>query len=84
MASLYIKNPETNALAAEVAQALGTTKTQAVHDALLARKRELAGRSVPSLLERLDAWRAMNPLPEPTGVKADKAFFDAMWGEDPD
>ena len=84
MASLYIKNPDTSALATEVAQALGITKTQAVHDALLARKRELTSRPADDLLARLDAWRAANPLPPPTGVKADKMFFDEMWGEDPD
>lgn len=31
---------------------------------------------------KLDAWRAANPLPPPTGLRADKAFFDEMWGED--
>jgi antitoxin VapB len=35
------------------------------------------------LLAWLDDHRRRNPLPPPTGVKADKAFFDEMWGEDP-
>ncbi len=84
MASLYIKRPETNDLAQEVAEMLGTTKTEAVHDALLRRKQELSSRSrADAILAKLDAWRAAHPLPPPTGRASDKAFFDEMWGEDP-
>lgn len=85
MASLYIKKPETNALAQEVAEMLGTTKTEAVHDALLRRKQELSGGSrAETMLAKLDAWRAAHPLPPPTGRVSDKAFFDEMWGEEPE
>lgn len=85
MASLFIKKAETNDLAREVAALLGTTKTEAVHDALSRRKQELIVRTgADALRARLDAWRAANPLPPPTGLKADKAFFDEMWGEEPD
>ena len=85
MASLFIRKAETNELAREVAELLGTTKTDAVHDALSRRKQELTtGTSADALLARLDAWRAVNPLPPPTGLKADKAFFDELWGEDRD
>lgn len=82
MASLYIKDPKTAALAAELAAALGTSKTQAVHDALERRKAELqlSLRST-GLRERLDAVQARYPRPRPTGHAADKAFFDAMWQE---
>ncbi|WP_425230480.1 type II toxin-antitoxin system VapB family antitoxin [Sphingomonas sp.] len=84
MASLFIKKPETNDLAQEVAELLGTTKTEAVHEALLRRKQELSGKSrADTIRAKLDAWRAANPLPPPTGLKADKAFFDEMWGEEP-
>ena len=83
MASLFIKNPDTADLAGEVAAMLGTTKTQAVHDALLRRRRELQGAGrADALRARLDAWRAAHPLPPPTGRRSDKAFFDAMWDED--
>ena len=83
MASLYIKDSETAALAAELAAALGTTKTEAVRDALLRRKRELeAAAPKPSFRERLEKWHRENPLPPPTGLKADKAFFDWLNGED--
>ncbi|MBX9699393.1 MAG: hypothetical protein K2X74_08150 [Acetobacteraceae bacterium] len=34
------------------------------------------------LRERLDALRAAHPLPAPTGLKADKAFFDWLCGEE--
>ena len=85
MASLYIKKSDTNDLAQEVASMLGTTKTEAVHDALLRRKQELTGRSrAEAMLARLDAWRAAHPLPPPTGRASDKAFFDELWGEEPD
>ncbi|MCW3838385.1 type II toxin-antitoxin system VapB family antitoxin [Sphingomonas canadensis] len=84
MASLYIKDRETAALAAELAAELGTTKTEAVRDALRRRIAEIAAPKSGSgqgLLERLDEWRKANPLPPPTGLKADKAFFDDLWGE---
>ena len=85
MASLYIKKPETAELARQVAELLGTSKTEAVHDALLRRRQELASKSrADQLRARLDAWREAHPLPPATGRVADKAFFDAMCGEDPD
>lgn len=80
MASLYIKNPETADLAQEVANLLGTTKTAAVHDALLQRKRALNA----SIHDRLRAWRAAHPLGEPTGLEADKAFYDSLYDEGED
>lgn len=82
MASLYIKDSETAALAAELAKALGTTKTEAVRDSLLRRKAELSAKSKgEAFLRWQDDHRRANPLPPPTGLKADKAFFDEMWGE---
>ena len=35
-------------------------------------------------VEWLREFRRKNPLPPPTGLKADKAFYDEMWGEDAD
>ena len=85
MASLFIKKLATNDLAQELADLLGTTKTEAVHDALLRRRNELAGRSRADVFRaKLDTWRAANPLPPAAGQAADKAFFDEMWGEDRD
>jgi hypothetical protein len=82
MASLYIKDSETAALAAEIAAAMGTTKTEAVRDSLRRRKAELTGNSkAQDWLRWMEAYRKANPLPPPTGLKADKAFFDELWGE---
>lgn len=83
MASLFIKDPETNALATRAAALQGKTKTQAVKDAL----REVVDRlepkppTEPKLAERLRAYRKKHPLPPPTGLKADKSFYDALWDD---
>lgn len=84
MASLYIKNPDTADLAREVADLLGTSKTAAVHDALLQRKRELEKARTLTIHERMDAWREANPLGRDTGFVADKAFYDSLNDEDDD
>ena len=84
MASLYIKNQDTAELAEQVAALLGTTKTAAVHEALLRRKSELDAERAASIHERLRAWRAAHPLGEPTGLEADKAFYDSLNDEDED
>ena len=82
MASLYIKDSETAALAAEIATAMGTTKTEAVRDSLRRRKAELTGNGkARDWLRWMEEYRKTNPLPPPTGLKADKAFFDELWGE---
>ncbi len=82
MASLFIKDSETAALATELAAKLGKTKTEVVRDLLRERKAELAKpEPQDDIIAKLNAWRAANPLPPPTGLKADKAFFDEMWGE---
>ena len=82
MASLYIKNNDTADLAQEVAGMLGTTKTAAVHDALMHRKRALEAERSGNIHDRLAAWRAVHPLGEPTGLQADKAFYDSLNDED--
>jgi antitoxin VapB len=84
MASLYIKNHDTADLAREVAALLGTSKTAAVHDALEHRKRALQAERSGSIHDRLEAWRAAHPLGAPTGLDADKAFYDSLNDEDED
>ena len=85
MASLFIKDPITAGRVERMAKRLGTTKTDAVRRAFDALEEQLEPRKVPvrtgSLLDRLNAWQEANPLPPPTGLKADKGFFDALWGE---
>jgi antitoxin VapB len=82
MASLYVKDEEANALAMLLAQRRGISKTAAVKQAL---KHELERdtASLP-LRERLRIWREEHPLGEPTGLKADKAFYDSLNDEDED
>ena len=82
MGALYVKDDEALRLAEELAKRRGITKVAAVR---LALSNELARESENKrdLLAWLDDHRRRNPLPPPTGVKADKAFFDEMWGEDP-
>ena len=83
MASLYIKDGETAALAAEVAAMLNTTKTDAVRDALLRRRSEImAAARKQDLVSWLKEYRRRNALPPTPGPVADKAFFDWLSGEE--
>jgi antitoxin VapB len=84
MASLYIKDPETAALAEEAARRTGKTKTAVVREALTAYRHELPPEEPekPDFVERYMAWRAENPLPPMTGLKADKAFYDSLYDDD--
>jgi antitoxin VapB len=41
------------------------------------------GSDVISLTERLQRFWEVNPVPPPTGLQADKAFFDALSDETP-
>lgn len=85
MASLYIKDGETAALAAEVAALLGTTKTAAVRDALLRRRSELDDATPKQdVVTWLKDYRRRKSLPPTPGPIADKAFFDWLSGEEDD
>ncbi|QJU59015.1 type II toxin-antitoxin system VapB family antitoxin [Sphingomonas sp. AP4-R1] len=86
MASLFIKSDEAAQLASEVARLRGVSKSAAVIDALRKERDALqppARRSADELIAWLDQYRDEHPLPPPTGLKADKAYFDALW-DDPD
>lgn len=82
MASLFIKDAETAAMVTRVAQRSGMTKTALVRELVAAREAEL-DRSEPSLSarERLETFWREHPLPPPTGLKADKAFYNELWGD---
>lgn len=87
MASLYIKDDETAAIATRVSRLMSASKTATVRRALLDLEAKLEAESAKprqSTVEWLRAYRERHPLPPPTGLKADKAFFDEMWGEDAD
>jgi len=81
MASLYIKDPEANALAEELASACGITKTAAVKMALSSQLKErrakaaMPKRDVRAVIEQI--WRD-NGWTEMNGPPADKAFFDTL------
>ena len=76
---LYIRDDATAELVAQLARRRGITKQDAVRLAVTA-ELERAHNAQP-LRERIRAWRAANPLPPPTGLPADKAFFDDLSGE---
>ncbi len=76
---LYIRDDATAALVAELAKQRGLTKQDAVRMAVTAElNRE---KDAKPLRDRIKAWRDANPLPPPTGLKADKAFFDDLSGD---
>ena len=84
MASLYVKDSEANALAERLASDRNLTKTAAVKLALVHElERPPAsppGRDdVKTVLERF--WRTSR-LGEPTGLVANKAFYDSLSDED--
>lgn len=83
MASLFIKDSETAALATELAAKLGKTKTEVVRDLLRERKAELAAKEPrQDFVAWVAEYRRKHPLPAPTGLKADKAFYDWLSGEE--
>lgn len=76
---LYIKDRETGELVTRLAELRGTTKQDAVKMAVQAELSRIAAQ-VP-LRDRFAELRARHPLPRPTGLPADKAFFDDLSGD---
>ena len=76
---LYIRDDVTAALVTKLAKERGITKQDAVRLAVTAELER--AQEVKPMRERVRAWREANPLPPPTGLKADKAFFDDLSGE---
>ena len=86
MASLFIKNAETANLASEVARRTGKTKTAVVREALQEFRHKLpAEKPKQDLVKWWLDYHQKNPLGPPTGLKADKAFYDSLEedGDDP-
>ncbi len=79
---LNIKNPEVERLAAEVAALTGESKTEAIRQALLARKEKLTlprrkrSEGLREWLER-DVWPLVKP--EYRGKPVTKEEWDALW-----
>ena len=85
MASLFIKSDEAAKLALEVSELRGVTKTTAVIDALRKERdllKPLAVKPTLTARQRLEEFYRTHTLPEPTGLKADKAFYDWLSGEE--
>jgi len=76
---LYIRDDATAALVSGSAKQRGLTRQDAVRLAVMA-ENDRAKYEKP-LPERIGAWREANPFTAPTGLKADKAFFDDLSGE---
>lgn len=72
----------TAALAAQLAAALKIPVSEAVRVALEAKlETALSGPKRAPARDILAAFRAAHPRPAPTGLKADKAFFDDLSGD---
>jgi antitoxin VapB len=76
---LQIRNQRVNELAEKLAAIKRSTKTEAVREAL---ENELARiESTKSLAERLQPIRDRIARRPPTGLDADKAFYDDLNGD---
>ena len=78
--ALHIRDPEAERAVRELAHMRKISLTEAVkgaaEEALLRERRNLP------IEDRLaEVWAMVRAMPE-TGEKADKAFFDELWGED--
>ena len=76
---LYIKDDETASLVARLATLRGVSKREAVRLAVQAELDREAAKT--PMREKFAALRQAHPLPPPTGLAADKAFFDDLSGE---
>ena len=85
MASLYIKDAATAALAGKVATRLGTTKTEAVRRGLAALAPDETvntGVAIGSTADWLRQYRSLYPLPDREALKLAKAFYDSLSDEE--
>jgi antitoxin VapB len=77
--SFYVKDPATDKAVRELAKLKGTTLTEAIRDAV---EKELEQEWRKTLPERLEAIADdFSKLPK-SGLKADKAFYDWLSGEE--
>ena len=82
MGALYIKDEETAALVRRVARLSGVTNTALIRELAAAREAEFQrGDKRLTARQRLERFWREHPLPPPTGLKADKAFFDELSGD---
>ena len=80
--AIHVRDPETDALVRELARKKGLGLTETIREAV---RRELNGQGEKlSLWERTADIRAEIATWPRTGLKADKAFFDSLSGEEDD
>ncbi len=77
---ISIKNDEVEKMARALAQRHGVGLTEIIHEAL--REKMEREERKPSLAERIKPIQDRIASYPPTGLKADKAFFDWINGED--
>ena len=80
--AFHVRDPETDALVRELARRKGVGITDAIREA--ARNELEREKNKLSLWERTADLRAEIASWPKTGLKADKAFFDALSGEGDD
>ncbi|WP_066724335.1 type II toxin-antitoxin system VapB family antitoxin [Sphingomonas pituitosa] len=81
MASLYIKDSETNERVSRLATRLGLSKTEAVRRAIDALEQRSGDDTLARARDWLARFDARFPTPEPREATADKAFFDSLSGD---
>jgi antitoxin VapB len=84
--AFHVRDPKTDALVRELARSRGIGITEAIREAVEKSLAEDAAQKggQPSLAESLKPLLdEMDRLPR-TGLRADKKFFDELWGEEGD
>lgn len=81
MASLYIKDSETNERVSRLATRLGLSKTEAVRRAVEALEQHSGDDKLSRARDWLARFDARFPVPEPRETSADKTFFDSLSGD---
>ncbi len=80
--AIHIRDAETDTLVRELARRRGVQLTEAIREAV--RKELKRDETELSLWERTADLRAEVASWPSTGLKADKAFFDDLWGQGED
>jgi antitoxin VapB len=81
VASLYIKDSETNERVSRLATRLGLSKTEAVRRAVEALEQHGGDDRLSRARDWLARFDARFPVPEPREAPADKTFFDSLSGD---
>jgi len=85
--AVHLRDPETDRVVRELARLTGKSLTETIRDACAEKlaaetERRAEEEQKRPLMERLEPlWKEIREHPE-TGLKADKAFYDWLSGED--